>query len=1652
MEKAKTSKKLLCLLLSLAMLITMIPGMAFAEGGEVTAPVLEIDVEDITYDLPAEQSKMFFVQCKQDEGTITYQWFSNDIKSYDDAVPVEGATRNSYMPNATTIEGTTYYFVEITKTTDAGSSSIKSSIAARTIISGENKGYGDIRGEESIGSVDITIKDTVPYREDLVDGMMQPIEDPGPMGTILSGSFPIYPSDSMMTAVARACKIKGISIEGAEKGYITSIDGRAEFDRGKDSGWMGTLNNWFTNEGFQNYTVENGKLNAGDVISIEYTTDLGEDIGGGFNNAELSLSRLSAIKYDMESGTGITGEIIKNFSKESHEYFVNLESGYGIRIEFEASNKRFKTVAIADGVEYNSGSRIPVNGNTNIEVVVQNVESEEQEIYTIHAVKEQKALNAGEVSAELYYQTGEKHEPGAVTERIDEKTNLRVYSMTLPDYSQEKEKNVSDISFNISDEAVNRLPEGTKLSLVSENGEKWYFDQNGELLLKGTFIKPGKYTYLIKVEYLTGVVETYSFTINKSSTLPALEKLQFIGVPEFEGDINDQPEGTIFQLDENGEETGDTGFDRTVFNYNVYIREETKLKIGMLACATHSGSIKIDGETIQSNTVVLTPAFLQLRNKGFSVPQSDSFLFTIEAIHKTSKEKYVYNINFIRKVLTPEEQIADIIAGIDELPEKEYVSYSEDGSMIVALQKKLALLSEEQKEQIPAEKREKLQELADEVSAQKTEGEQIIQSLVDVIAQFKDTVTSDLTVTQEYYEKYGDAIKKAEAIRNGLSGWIKEAFEQEYKQDNATLNTAYDLINKYEIAGSDESTINKPTDYVDYFMISGNAYNLTLGKEDTAYPVSFRDVINSAKRDGEACLPWNTPGRIEYTIADENIVEMKEVLSSYTDMGLGGGNQGHENLLYYLIPKNPGTTTMKVTLTDETGKYYGQIPEIIIHVNNEEETSINDLENKLTNINLIEKTRKYDTWYYFKGTEGAPFTFKVNGKNAVVNVLTYPIDGTKQNYTVNSDGTVTVLLKDGYNPIEVTAELNGKTVTQVYGLKGKIIDYSISNESRPGKELRQGDTVRIHFTGIEVPVHKILRIYNPVGPAIQYSTNLPGLGQVVGEGTQYTIGDLKFLLTGSGTVKLTNGEITEKWFGSPLYSESTQGNTGGTAPVGEALFSVIPDIEFEVQANEAFSLDTKLFPEIKGGNRVKAGDTVTIELNDLKVSEAMNVTDNGNPVSINTAATTFYTSIPGCSVIKSELYTSDKPNSGVLKKVTFKIPRNTPAGTYRISGGNIDIDYTKNWFPAHIDRYAMQIADLEIEVTAAESFDEIYKTTGDYLAEILKGNETFGTEWPVIGLARADRTADMDAAEYYADVEKTVEENGSSKLHASKSTENSRTILALTAIGKDVTDVAGYNLLEPLADLNYLKKQGINGPIWALIALDSHNYEIPEVSEEGVQATRENIIETILAAELEDGGWALSGETADPDMTAMAIQALAPYYSSNAQVEVAVDKALDCLSALQNADGGYTSWGTTNSESCAQVVVALTALGINPADDLRFVKNGNSVMDALLGFYVEGGGFSHTLDGEVNGMATEQGYYALASYARMQAGKTSLYDMSDVTIGKAEEGNPPGTQGGETESGKTPATGDESMPSGWSLLALAAGAGILMTRKKKNAA
>ena len=289
---------------------------------------------------------------------------------------------------------------------------------------------------------------------------------------------------------------------------------------------------------------------------------------------------------------------------------------------------------------------------------------------------------------------------------------------------------------------------------------------------------------------------------------------------------------------------------------------------------------------------------------------------------------------------------------------------------------------------------------------------------------------------------------------------------------------------------------------------------------------------------------------------------------------------------------------------------------------------------------------------------------------------------------------------------------------------------------------------------------------------------------------------------------------------------------------------------------------------------------------------------------------------------------------------------------------------------------------------------KIYAETRAYLGAYADKDPAGVSDWAALGLARDGVKLD-DA--YYNAVCAYVAENINDKgqLSSRLSTENSRRILALTAIGRDVTNVAGHDLLAGLSDLSYVTRQGLNGAVYALLALDCGGYDVPE----GGTATREALINAILDKALPAGGWAYSGTEADPDMTAVAIQALAPYYGSNESVKSAVDKALEVLSAMQTENGGFISSGSENSESSAQVVIALTALGIDPEKDARFVKNGKSALDALCSYAVDGGGFKHiAADAAPDAVATQQGYCALVAYQHLKNGSSRLYDMTDVVI------------------------------------------------------
>lgn len=308
------------------------------------------------------------------------------------------------------------------------------------------------------------------------------------------------------------------------------------------------------------------------------------------------------------------------------------------------------------------------------------------------------------------------------------------------------------------------------------------------------------------------------------------------------------------------------------------------------------------------------------------------------------------------------------------------------------------------------------------------------------------------------------------------------------------------------------------------------------------------------------------------------------------------------------------------------------------------------------------------------------------------------------------------------------------------------------------------------------------------------------------------------------------------------------------------------------------------------------------------------------------------------------------------------------------------------------------VNEKTLDAALADTAAFMYKTVTDPQVG------SVGGEWAVLGLARSGYSVpDEYYQNYYATVEKYVKAC-SGNLHNKKYTEYSRVIVALSSIGKDARNVAGYDLTKALGDYDKTIWQGLNGPIWALIALDSRNYPMPQNPEAKTQATRQMYIDRILACQLGDGGWSLFGGTSaaasgdggsDPDITGMALQALAKYQDQS-KVKKATEEALTCMSKQQNANGGYASWGSVNSESCVQIITALCELGVS-LDDPRFVKNGKTLLDNLMTFYQKGNGFLHVIDGSgSNQMASEQGFYGLIAAQRAQKGKNSLYRMSDA--------------------------------------------------------
>lgn len=338
---------------------------------------------------------------------------------------------------------------------------------------------------------------------------------------------------------------------------------------------------------------------------------------------------------------------------------------------------------------------------------------------------------------------------------------------------------------------------------------------------------------------------------------------------------------------------------------------------------------------------------------------------------------------------------------------------------------------------------------------------------------------------------------------------------------------------------------------------------------------------------------------------------------------------------------------------------------------------------------------------------------------------------------------------------------------------------------------------------------------------------------------------------------------------------------------------------------------------------------------------------------------------------------------------------------------------------------------------------------------------TSSGEWSVMDLLRGKYTGydyiNYIPNNYFEDYLTRIEGYVTDKkgnLHRAKSTEWSRLILALSSLGYDIKNVAGYDFIEELSKSHkFSYRQGINGPIWEIIALNTGRYPLLPADPHNEDAnTFGKMIDHILNLEINEsnGGWALTGKNPDPDITGMALQALAPYYLDETlykktgatatynEFAKSVERAIFVLSQIQKPNGGYHSVGALNSESTTQVIVALTALNMDPMSSninlprigkiSNFITEGamqdgvwsNNMIDGLLTFWApnsgaakgstpEVGGFKHVTTGYdggggsgtgVNGMATDQALYGLIAYDRFLKKEKPLYDMRDMTNGE----------------------------------------------------
>lgn len=1405
-------------------------------------------------------------------------------------------------------------------------------------------------------------------------------------GTLVDKWVDLKSDSTVMSCVVDA--LGSYPQSGASSGYISEINGlKAGAGGNYMAGWMGTLNDWFTNAGFSEFTVKDGTLKAGDEIHLMYSMNGGEDLGGSWGNTDKTVKNVA-----FSAGT-----LDKAFDKDTHEYTLTIPADVsGVVVTPTASNKNYQVRTSVGGTEYARTAEIPVADGAVITVKCgdpswpsMNDNDGEAQSYTFKV--EQEGANRaptirGDAAAEATLEVGMSYTLDLSKIFVDVNGDELTYQVSVngakaaaaaPSYTYTPDAaGTVTLAFTASDGALTSEPYTVTLH-VYEVGHAYPFEFKGLHSAQLSDIKVYTYT--------DGVKGTQNLLEGKSTEADGY-KLKYT-TELAAGDY------WVDGYDANGDCNGGLAISVAVGGGDVTVSRVYQIY------ASNSGWVK---DTDYSISYQLVMADGTERESTLGTADSWGTVYT--------SGLYVVG-DTVKATLTP---IGDKAAGYLATTVTRTVSDYNDGD---ALSMSASL---------PA---------AIDVTVTAPAGSSISTGT------FGSYYTYQF-FTAESVENVGGNVKATFRVPTTTSSY--NHFLRVQNPDGVTYWTFAKWTSAQDITVTKEDLHIGETDCTkdSVYRFDKNVYD----RADIYLNVNRQGYINmesGATRELDAFRNWQAiEGFMNNQIAlpdmhyqvidfDGNPSDVVSVTPDANNSSLATLTANKAGTAIVLVTYDAMTHMQGQSSTDS--KVFSAIwPEctgvFVVSVDNDGSAIETNMEIARPGVKVTKNEQKYidaehDILFYL-GNAGASYTFTPESgttvsvaRSTVSDKLTFS-GFTTDGVAVDSEtGAVTVTgLTTGRHIIRV--EKNGTATYQV--VTARQVSYDLvdanGNVLPANTEYKAGDKVYVQFHDLISPQEKLSGVYNfsfslyYEGENGTFFQSKPGSpygvydfsGNPVRQLIEITIPegwtDLAYDLTGAIKVGGFGGVPTHR---GVSYTKGMD-RQYGTSPA--AVLAQLPALSLKLEgwhvndAIEKINAIGTVTPD--SGDAIAAARSAYDALTDAQKKQVTNADTL-------TAAEARYTDVVAIDG---------------AEKAIDAIGEVTLTSGDAIAAARAAYDALTDSQKAEVSNYntllaaEARFAELKDAAARAAYAENAYQTTGDLLETLGTPNVgSVGGEWMVIGLARSGRTVPDG---YYENVVKYVQENcdADERLDENRATDNARVILALTAIGKDVTNVGGHNLLAGLDEMSYVTYQGINGPIWTLIALDSHDY-----APQG-DVTREKLIDAILGAQLPDGGWDMMGKAADTDITAMAIQALAPYYDTNDAVKAAVDKALDALSAMQNDDGTFsTAFSGKTSESTAQVIVALTALGINPATDSRFIKNGVNAVDGLCSFYVDGGGFRHIASGDLDGMATEQSYYALAAYYRLLAGQTSLYDMSDVTITPA-----PVTPDQPTNPDK-PSTGDRGV-------------------------